>query len=160
MHYLSEIYLLSSQFIQDYPINKFPELMYKRGRPYACLLIETHDNYYICIPFRSSINHRNAYLFKHTLRSGHTKSGLDYSKIIIINKSDYIDSSTPAIVDQDEYNEMMSNLSQIVKDAISYVDTYINHVTGTSPLHPKQFMRKYGFSTLKYFHKELGINNK
>ena len=157
MEYLSQVYLLSSQFIQDYPLKTHPELMHKSGRPYACLLIETHDNYYICIPFRSSINHKNAYLFKSTKRSQRTRSGLDYSKIVIINNSDYIDSISPAIVDQDEYNEMMSNLPQIVKEAISYVDAYIHHVTGTHLLHPKQFARRYGFSTLQYFHDELGI---
>ena len=160
MDYLSQIYLLSSQFIQDYPINKYPELMHKRGRPYACLLIETHDDYYICIPFRSAINHKNAYLFRNTKRSQQTNSGLDYSKIVIINNPDYLDSATPAIVDRDEYHEMMTNLSQIVKEAISYVDTYINHINRTNPLHPKQYKRKYGFSTLKYFHRELGIINK
>lgn len=28
---------------------------------------------------------------------------------------------------------------------------------GEKPLHKKEFDRRYGFSPLKYFHKELGI---
>lgn len=62
----SKVYLLSSRFANDYPLSLYPELMYKQGRPYTCLLIETHDDYFICVPFRSSINHKNAFLFKGT----------------------------------------------------------------------------------------------
>lgn len=65
------------------------------------------------------------------------KSGLDYSKIAIIKNIDYFDSITAAIVDQDEYTEMMKNLPTIVQEANDYVDTYINHINGTTPLHPR-----------------------
>lgn len=78
MDFLSQVYLLSKKFLQDYPVNIYPELMYKRGRPYTCLLIDKHDGYFICVPFRSSITHGNAFLFKSTTRSQRTKSGLDY----------------------------------------------------------------------------------
>ena len=43
-----------------------------------------------------------------------SQSGLDYSKIIIITKTNYLD-STDAIVDKDEYNETMINLERIKK---------------------------------------------
>ena len=131
--------------------------MCKKNRPYICLLIDTHKGYFICVPFRSSINHKNAFFFKGTARSTITKSGLDYSKIVIISNQDYIDSSTTAIVDQDEYNELMINLPQIVKEAVSYVDTYIQHVSGTKQIHPQQFDRRYRYTTLTYFHDILGI---
>ena len=45
MDYLSHIYLLSTQFVQDYPANTYPELMHKMGRPYTCL---------VWIPFRQA----------------------------------------------------------------------------------------------------------
>ncbi len=106
MECASDLYLLSSKFIQDYPINKYPEIMCKQGRPYTCLLIDTHDDFFICVPFRSNISHKNAFLFTNTARSEKSKSGLDYSKIIIIQNSDYIDSLTPAIVDHYEYLEI------------------------------------------------------
>ncbi len=38
-----------------------------------------------------------------------------------------------------------------------YIYDYVEHVNGHVPLHIKQFERKYKYSTLKYFHKELGI---
>lgn len=157
MEYDSELSLLSSKFIHDYPHDLYPELMHKHGRPYTCLLIESHDDYFICVPFRSSIGHKNAFMFTGTVRSKKTKSGLDYSKIVIIKDNDYFDSTTAAIVDRDEYAEMMKNLPTIVREANDYVNTDINHVNGTVPMHPREFARKYQYSTLPYFHNIMEI---
>ena len=132
--------------------------MYKQGRPYTCLLIDSHEGYFICVPFRSNITHKNAFLFRNSDRSKSTKSGLDYSKIVIINNIEYIDLTAVAIVDRDEYNEMSINLQQIVNEAVTYVDQYIKHVTHKSPLHPREYLRLYGFTTLPYFHDILGIS--
>ena len=41
---------LSDAFLRDYPAADYPELMYKKGRPYSCLLIDLHLEYRICIP--------------------------------------------------------------------------------------------------------------
>ena len=76
---------------------------------------------------------------------------------MIVKDSDYIDTTTPAIVDADEYSEMMVNLPRIAKEALTYVDTYIAHTTGIAKLHAKQYNRLYGYSTLKYFHDVMGI---
>jgi hypothetical protein len=154
----SQVYLLSQKFVADYPLSSFPELMYKQGRPYTCLLIETHENYFLCVPFRSSINHPNAYHFTGTKRSMKSRSGLDYSKIVVIKDKDYIDSITPAVVDRDEYSEMMRNLSSIAQEVLDYVDVYIGHKSGMTPLHPREYARRYGFSTLPYFDDILGLN--
>lgn len=114
MEYDSELSLLSSKFNQDYPPDTYPELMHKHGRPYTCLLIDSHDDYFICVPFRSSIGHKNAFMFTRTARSKKT-------------------------------------------EANDYVDTCINHVNGTAPIHPRAFSRKYQYSTLPYFHNIMGI---
>lgn len=151
MEYDFELCLLSPKFIQDYPLNIYPELMYKQGRPYTCLLIDSHDDYFICIPFRSFINHKNAFMFTTTIRSKKTKSGLDYSKIVIIKNVDYLNSDIPAVVDQDEYTEMIKNLPVIISEANNYIDTYIRHINKTEILHPRAFSRKYQYSTLPYF---------
>jgi hypothetical protein len=157
MEYTASIHLLSSQFLQDYPPALYPELLHKQERPYACLLIDAQDGYLICVPFRSAINHQNAFLFTGTQRSKRTRSGLDYSKIVLIQKRSYLDSTASAIVDRDEYREMMKNLSTIVQEASDYVYAYIRHMRGTALLHPRAFARKYQFSTLPYFHDILGI---
>ncbi|MCC8106075.1 MAG: hypothetical protein LIO99_08755 [Clostridiales bacterium] len=157
MDFDSGLYLLSPKFMEDYPASTYPELMHKQGRPYTCLLIETHEDYFICVPFRSDIRHKNSFLFTGTKRSKRTSSGLDYSKIVIIEDSDYIDSTASVVIDQDEYNEMIKNLPTIVQEANDYVDTYIDHVTGKTRIHPREFSRKYQFSTLPYFHEILKI---
>ncbi len=156
--YDSQIYLLSSKFKNDYPSAKYPELLYKSKRPYTCLLVETHYDYYIGIPFRSDIKHSNAYKFN-PASSSRQNPGLDYTKIVIIQNDDYIDSTIPAVVDQNEYNELMKNLNKVENESVKYVETYVNHMKGIKIIHPREFSRKYTYSTLMYFHKELGISS-
>ncbi|MBE6892069.1 MAG: hypothetical protein E7481_08625 [Ruminococcaceae bacterium] len=147
---------LSPSFMADYPESLYPELMHKQGRPYSCLLVESHD-YTICIPFRSSIPHKNAFLFRGTKRSSETRSGLDYTKIVLIKKEEYFDDSK-AVVDQDEYNEAMKNIDIIVSEVLEYINSYIIHIRGEKILHKREFDRKYLYSTLVYFHDILGLS--
>lgn len=151
-----EVHQLSASFTADYPVEKYPELMYKQTRPYSCLTIDTDTNYYICIPYRTNILHNNAFKFRGTKRSQSHTSGLDYSKIVLVQKTTYFDSQG-AHVDQDEYNETRKNIKKISTDAIRYVNGYINHHNGTKVLHPKEYARKYQYSTLKYFHNILNL---
>ena len=81
---------------------------------------------------------------------------MDYTKILIVNKTEYLDHKE-AIIDKDEYKETLMNLDKIKKDALEYVEEYVAHMNKINTLHPAFFKRKYGFSTLKYFHKELGL---
>ena len=156
MEFDVEIRRLSPKFTQDYPQSSFPELMYKDNRPYTCLLIDTHMDYFICIPFRSEIGHSNAYMFSSTARSKRSASGLDYSKVAIIKDSSYIDSAQ-AIVDKDEFNETMIHILQISNDICTYIDNYCNHCNGKAIMHERSFSRCYQYSTLKYFHDILGL---
>lgn len=156
MDYDVDVLQLSPKFESDYPASAYPEIMYKLGRPYNCLMIDSHQDYFICVPFRSYINHNNAFLFQKSRRSTYCKSGLDYSKSVIIKDLSYIDSAK-AVVDQDEYNEAMQNMNTIAQKALEYVDTYIGHVDGSAPIHEREFQRRYKFSTLKYFHDVLGL---
>ena len=68
----------------------------------------------------------------------------------------YID-SVDAIIDQDEFRETIKHLEQIKKEALDFVEDYIAHINGTRKLHNVEFKRRYAFSPLKYFHKELNI---
>ena len=95
-------------------------------------------------------------ILKKRKRSMKHKSALDYTKIVIICKSDYIDTQD-ALIDNDEFNETMINLDRIKKEALKFVEDYVAHMSGTVELHPQEYRRRYAFSTLQYFHKELGI---
>ena len=156
MDYDVEVMQLSQDFWNAYPPNKYPELLQKQGRPYNCLLVDTHQDYFICIPFRSTISHRNAYLFRGTQRSQRTRSGLDYQKAVLIRDNTYL-SNNPAIVDQDEYKEAMMNMDKIVEKSTKYIERYVAHANGAKPMHPRAFNRDYGYSTLPYFHDVLGL---
>lgn len=149
---------LSPIFYQTYPSQKYPELLQKDQRPYTCLLIDTHKDYLLCIPFRSDMRHKQGFHFSGTKRSSQTHSGLDYKKMVLLKDNAYIDQS-PAVIDADEYRSVMTHIKKIVNDADAYVTSYCRHVSGTHVLHPQEFTRKYQYSTLPYFHDILGLSN-
>ena len=151
-----QILKLTASFYNAYPNASCKEILKKRQRAYNCLLFQTHYNYFICIPYRTEISHPYAFHFKTTERARTHKSGLDYSKIVIIDKTQYID-SVDAIIDKDEFNETMVNLEKIKQEALDFVEDYVAHIRGVRKLHKREFDRRYSFSPLKYFHKELGI---
>ncbi len=156
MNYTIDVKKLNNQFYADYPENLYSELLSKADRPYSCVTLK-NNNSFICIPFRSNITRNNAFFFSNTIRSQQTKSGLDYEKIVLItDETKYFD-VTPPIVDNDEYVEMIINADKIAEDALKYIERYINHIKGTATLHPREFARRYGFTSLRYFHNELGI---
>ena len=84
------------------------------------------------------------------------RSGLDYTKIVIISKMEYVD-TIDALIDKDEYNETMINLEKIKGEALKFVEDYVAHQKGTHLFHPREFVRRYKYYPLKYFHTELGI---
>ena len=153
-----QIVKLTDLFYQQYPHPPYIEILKKRARAYNCLLFQTHYNYLICIPYRSEITHSYSYQFKKSRRSKKHNSGLDYTKILIIDNLEYIDKKD-AIIDKDEYIETLKNFEKIKYEALKYVEDYVAHINKSKVLHPLFFKRKYGFSTLKYFHKELGLTN-
>lgn len=149
-----QIVQLTDCFYQDYPNEQYKELMMKKQRAYNCLLFQTHYNYLICIPYRTEINHGNAFLFKWSERSKRHKSGLDYSKIIIVSELKYV-SDRQAIIDKDEFLETIKNMEQIKEEVLSYIEEYVAHIKGEKLLHPAEYKRRYQYSTLQYFHDEL-----
>ena len=151
-----QILRLTDLFYKKYPNPPYREMLKKQKRAYNCLLFQTHYNYFICIPYRSEISHSFSYLFKKSKRSKQHSSGLDYTKILIINKTEYLDNKD-AIIDKDEYVETIKNFEKIKSEALKYVEDYVAHINGSNILHSAEFKRKYGFSTLCYFHDELGL---
>lgn len=151
MNYINEIYTLSQKFYLDY--STCTEILTKRGRTYNCLILEKKDSYFICIPFRSEIQHTNAYLFRNTQRSQTHKSGLDYTKTVLIKDVKYIGSV--GLVDNDEYAEMMQNIQIINTEVNDYIDGYIQYVKNQNNSVTNNF--KYRYTTLQYFHDILEI---
>ena len=151
-----QILKLTDDFYNTYPNPPYIEIMEKRQRAYTCILFQTHYGYFICVPYRTEISHKYAYHFKNSKRSQVHKSGLDYTKIVILSDTKYIDTKN-ALIDKDEYNETMIYLEKIKGEALKYVEDYIAHIKGQNMLHLREFKRRYEFSPLKYFHTEMGI---
>lgn len=87
------------------------------------------------------------------------KSGLDYTKMVIITNPEYIGTSD-AIVDADEYRETREQMMYIKKDVQLYIDDYVDGVSGKGHKYDeKEFQRIYKYSTLKYFHRELSVES-
>lgn len=113
---------------------------------------------YICVPFRSHIHNKNAFLFKNTERSKTDSSGLDYSKTVLIRPEDYDKYLTEnAVVDTDEYKAVRMSIYKIEKQISKYIEGYVKSVSDFENADKKSFEQKYKYSTLKYFHDILGI---
>ena len=156
--YDCQVLKLTNVFYDAYPNPPYTEIETKEARRYNCLIVQSHYGYFICVPFRSNVNHKYAFHFRESKRSKKSKSALDYTKTIIIKDSRFI-SEKQGIVDNDEYTEMMRNIDKIVKEVLNYLEGYVDYyVSKNNKMSKEEFERRYKYSTLKYFHDILGIN--
>ena len=65
--------------------------------------------------------------------------------------------SKDAMIERDEYIETIKNIEKIKREALGFVEDYMTHIDGTKRMHSREFFRRYSYSALKYFHKEMGI---
>jgi len=148
-----EFHRLSAVFYKQF--NQCEEILTKEDRPYYVLLLEL-DGLTYAIPLRSHITH--PYCFIADNSSGQN-SGLDYSKaVVIIDPAQYIDPA-PVTIRQHEYNVYKQREFIIRKQFSSYVALYKKEVRRRlkNPALPDSALCRY--ASLKYFHRELGLNN-
>ncbi len=149
-----KIISLKKEFYAKYPKEKYSEMLTKEERPYNCIMTKSEKGYYICIPYRSYINHRLSFRFKN--KYGKYRPGLDFTKIIILNDLHFV-SDEDVFIDDDQYKETCIHINRIYNDACKYVEDYRLHMLGLKRVKKEVFNRKYQFSTLQYFHNELSI---
>lgn len=150
-----EIKKLTQLFYDDHPHNLYPEILSNIDRPYSIALFKL-SNYYVGVPFRTYMRHNNGFLFSNKLVKG-SRPGLDYSKIVIFKNEKYIGERIN--INNQQQAEFKKNIATITSEIENYIQAYIDHYNNISPLHPREFQRKYGYSTLKYFHEIIGIKN-
>ena len=119
-------------------------------------MFDVNEGHYVCIPYRTELSHKYSYRFRNSKRSVKNKSGLDYTKMVIIEKESYF-SSVSAVVDNDEYIETVQNIVRIKREVMKFLNDYIEHMKGNTVLHTREFQRRYAYSPLQYFHNELGL---
>lgn len=140
---------LTAEFYNKYNSADYPEIENKANRPYMVMLVKIENNTF-AIPFRTNVKHNNCYKFHNSSRPTDTITGLDYSKAVIVNDSEYIGAA--ARINDMEYTELDMNYHIIVKQFKSFVKGYIKYINGTLNEHQT---KKYKYTTLKYFHSEL-----
>ncbi len=151
-----QVLKLTDDFYNAYTRAQYREILEKNDRPYNCIIFEVSNDYFVCVPYRTEIKHQYAYHFRRTTRSIQHKSGLDYTKMVIVKNTIYL-GCVQAVIDNDEYIETVSNIHRIKDEAFDFLEKYIKHVKGESLLHHSEYRRRYQYSPLKYFHSELGI---
>lgn len=142
---------LSDTFYSKYNVAEYPEIENKNNRPYIVILIRIEQNTF-AIPFRTNVKHSNCYKFRTSTRHTNSVTGLDYTKAVIVNDSTYI--GEPAIINNKEYSELDARFHIIEKEFKNYVKSYIRYAKGYKGAYN---MQKFKYTTLQYFHKELGI---
>lgn len=152
MNKLYSINYLSNDFFNTMCTPERSEIENKPERPYVVLLVNISGNTF-AIPFRTNLPHNNGYKFRKTGRPTKCSSGIDFSKAVIVNDKSYIGNT--AFVDKEEFRELSNKSNFIIKKFETYVNNYIKVANGTTT--DKYTVNKYQYSTLRYFHDELGI---
>ena len=139
---------LTQDFYNDYIT--CTEIEQKNNRPYI-MIITTIGNIDFAIPLRSNINHGHV-----VWTDQGNKCGLDLTKsIVITDKNRYIDNATKPHIRPNEFKELKGKEYVITQKLTQYINLYKKSLT-KKHLHNNALLCQY--STLQYFHKELGIN--
>lgn len=146
LNYLSEI------FYSDYDAKSYPEIENKDNRPYMVVLIKIKNNTF-AVPFRTNVPHNNCYKFKTSTRPTDSVTGIDYTKAVIVNDIKYI--GKPARINDKEYTELNDNYVFIINQFQKFVSDYIKYASNEKRYYAS---KKFRYTALKYFHKELGID--
>lgn len=100
------------------------------------------------LPLRSNLNHPHG--FK-TVFDGKVWNGIDYTKALVVNASDF-EQVAFKTRDNNEYLKIKKNKDKIEREFIMYLTEYVDAISGGEELN-----QKFKFTTLQYFHTELGI---
>ena len=143
-----KFHFLTTQFYDDYA--DCDQILIKDKRPYCFSVCEV-DGVLIAVPLRSTFNKFNKYV----IRIPKTTGGLDLTKSVVItdeNRGKYIDARRAPTVRRENYHYLLGKeyeLEQRLKTFIKiYKKRYETSIDDNSLLE---------YCSLKYFHKELGI---
>jgi len=148
---LYELHYLSSKFYEIYNSSQFPEIEHKATRPYIVLLVKIDDNTF-GLPLRTNIRHSNCYKFQHSSRETDSVTGIDFTKAVVVNDAEFI--GDRAEMDNKEYVELNDRIAFIINKFRTYIKGYHTYASGNGN---EYLAGRYRYTTLKYFHKELGI---
>ena len=138
---------LTKEFYEEY--FNCSEILKKEHRPCCVALFEV-DGITFAIPFRTHINHNNCYIFKKSTRS--ENSGLDFTKAVVIKDDTFIGEET--WIESSEYSEFINKQKVISNRFKKFIENYKKWVKDPSYYRAERIIK---FSSLQYFHEELGL---
>lgn len=144
------------RYLSDIFYNKYQdcsEILIKKNRPYIILIIEI-DNLKFAIPFRSSMNIHKKYCY---ITNKEKKSGLDFEKSIPIFDDSWLSTKNYPTINQYEFNYIKFEEYKIKHMFTNFLKAYKKdfYKRKESPDIPQN--KDFIFCTLKYFHRELGL---
>jgi protein AbiQ len=147
---------LSKKYYEDYPYEKYPELMAKENRPYT-QVITNIAGLKFAIPLRSDISHPQNVLWTNKKK----KHGLDFTKAILILDDSYIDDKRVRIRD-DEHKHLLGKEQRVKEKMEKCIMDYKKAKLDLSSEHNKEYC---SYSSLQYFEEyiyqeELGQDEK
>ena len=113
-----KIYFLSQEFYNNFPKTDYPEIAEKQTRPYIQVCLEI-DGVKFAVPFRSNINHKNV-----LWTNKENKCGLDFSKSVVIEKPEYIDTINKPIIRDEEFESLRGKEHLILAKLKQYIEKF------------------------------------
>lgn len=138
---------LTVEFYKEY--SSCREILKKEDRPYCVALFEI-DGITFAIPFRTHIKHKHSYIFKKSNRSD--DAGLDFTKAVVIKNNHFIGEET--WIESSEYSEFINKHKVIANRFEKFINNYKKWVIDPHYYRAEKIIK---FSSLQYFHDELGL---
>ena len=133
---------LSQKFYNDYPPDKYPEMMLKENRPYTQVITEINGLKF-AVPLRSDISHRTDVLWT----DKQAKHGLDFTKAVLILDDEYISGERAYIRDK-EHQHLLGKEWRVKEKMEKCIGNYKRAKENIEEEHNAEYC---AFSTLQYF---------
>jgi protein AbiQ len=141
----SRIVFLSENFFAAFPNPPFSEIEQKHDRPYIAFVVKIEGHSW-AIPFRSNIKHKNAF-FTDAAKG----CGIDYSKAVLVDNSNFIDEKRKAWLRQSEFEAIRGKDFEIYQGFKRYIKMYKKALKSGHV----RYSHLLKFSTLQYFEDAL-----
>ena len=149
-----EIHMLKQSFFNKYPHYDYEEILEKEYRPYFIFKDLINDCTF-AVPFRTQIKHNNLFEVKSSTRKSDGKVGLDFSKAVVVQNEDI---GRFAGIENHEYREIEHSFAHIFLKFNRYLNAY--KAFALSEEKDPRAINKFRYSSLPYFHNELGIQQR
>lgn len=144
---------LTSDFYNDHQLIQMQDKGQDKGRGYGVLLMQVRE-YKFAIPLLSKMDINHPFCFDAWGHPTH-KSGLDYSKAVIITDDKYILPRPFKTRDKAEWVTIRKNRRTILREFEDFVEEYIEAVKTNNQIFLT--IKEVQLSTLQNYHTEFGL---